>query len=114
MHLSRLGAVVGSLLLLTACAEPTAGAGTASNTSSAAPSPTPSPERDPVEAALADLDRREQVARLVVVAVALTDLSPADTFFVEGVGGLFLPPPPARAACRPQSWPPSPTTWARP
>jgi beta-N-acetylhexosaminidase len=90
MHLSRLGAVVGSLLLLTACAEPTAGAGTASNTSSAAPSPTPSPERDPVEAALADLDRREQVAQLIVVGVALTDLSPADEFVPQGVGGVFL------------------------
>jgi beta-N-acetylhexosaminidase len=92
MRSSRLGAAVGSLLCLlsTACAEPTGGAGTASSTSSAAPSPTPSPERNPVEAALADLDRREQVAQLIVVGVALTDLSPADDFVGEGMGGVFL------------------------
>ncbi len=92
MRSPRLGAVVGSLLCLlsTACAAPADGAGTASSTSSAAPSPTPSPERDPVEAALADLDRREQVAQLIVVGVALTDLSPADDFVAEGMGGVFL------------------------
>ncbi|MGY1681931.1 glycoside hydrolase family 3 N-terminal domain-containing protein [Geodermatophilus sp. SYSU D01176] len=78
------------LLLLTACAEPTAGTGTAPSTSSAAPSPARSPEQDPVEAALADLDRREQVAQLIVVGVALADLSPADGFVAEGVGGVFL------------------------
>jgi beta-N-acetylhexosaminidase len=43
-----------------------------------------------VEAALAGLDRRGQVAQLIVVGVALTDLSPADDFVAEGVGGLFL------------------------
>src|SRR5919205_8266 len=53
-------------------------------------SPTPSPKVDPVEAALADLDRREQVAQLIVVGVALTDLSPADEFAAEGLGGVFL------------------------
>jgi beta-N-acetylhexosaminidase len=45
---------------------------------------------DPVEAALADLDRREQVAQLIVVGVALTDLSPAGEFVPQGVGGVFL------------------------
>ncbi|WP_448621578.1 glycoside hydrolase family 3 N-terminal domain-containing protein [Geodermatophilus sp. URMC 65] len=89
---SRLGAVVGSLLCLlpAACSEPTADTGTAPRTSSSAPSSTPTPQRDPVEAALADLDRREQVAQLVVVGVALTDLSPADEFVAEGMGGVFL------------------------
>ena len=91
MRPSRLGAVVGSLLLLlTACADPTAGAGPAPRTSSAAPSPTPTPEPDPVAEALAGLDRREQIAQLVVVGVAFTDLSPADEFVPQGVGGVFL------------------------
>jgi beta-N-acetylhexosaminidase len=88
----RLGAVVGSLLclLVTACAEPSAGTGAAPGTSSAVPSPSPTPEPDPVEEALADLNRREQVAQLIVVGVALTDLSPADGFVADGVGGVFL------------------------
>jgi beta-N-acetylhexosaminidase len=90
MRSSRLGAVVGSLLLLTACANPTASTGVAPSTSSAAPSPTPTPEPDPVAEALADLDRRDQVAQLIVVGVALTDLSPADGFVADGVGGVFL------------------------
>jgi hypothetical protein len=92
MRSSRLGAVVGSLLCLlpAACTEPTAGTGTAPSTAGATRSPTPSPEVDPVDAALADLDRREQVAQLIVVGVALTDLSPADEFVAEGMGGVFL------------------------
>jgi beta-glucosidase-like glycosyl hydrolase len=92
MRPSRLGAVVGSLLCLlpAACTEPTAGTGTAPSTSSSAPSSTPIPEPDPVEAALTDLDRREQVAQLIVVGVALTDLSPADEFVAGGMGGVFL------------------------
>jgi beta-glucosidase-like glycosyl hydrolase len=92
MPSSRLGAVVGSLLCLlpVACAAPTAGTGTAPGTTSATPPAAPSTPTDPVEAALADLDRREQVAQLVVVGVALTDLSPADDFVAEGVGGVFL------------------------
>ncbi|MGY1762698.1 glycoside hydrolase family 3 N-terminal domain-containing protein [Geodermatophilus sp. SYSU D00779] len=92
MRSSRLRAVVGTLLcvLATACTEPTTGTGTAPGTSSATPSPTPSPEVDQVDAALADLDRREQVAQLIVVGVALSDLSPADEFAAEGLGGVFL------------------------
>ncbi|SDZ08845.1 beta-N-acetylhexosaminidase [Geodermatophilus africanus] len=92
MRSPRLGAVVGSLLCLlpTACAQPTGGAGTASSTSSATPSPSSSAEIDPVDAVLAELDRREQVAQLIVVGVALTDLSPADDFVAEGMGGVFL------------------------
>ncbi len=88
----HLGAVVGSLLCLlaTACAEPAAGTEAAPSTSSSASSSAPSPEIDPVEAALADLDRRDQVAQLIVVGVALTDLSPADEFVPQGVGGVFL------------------------
>lgn len=92
MRSPRLGAVVVSLvcLLPVACATPTTGGGTAPGTTSAVPSPTPGAAQDPVGAALADLDRREQVAQLVVVGVALTDLSPADGFAAEGVGGVFL------------------------
>ncbi len=88
----RLGAVVGSLLclLVTACAEPAASTGAAPGTSSPASPSAPGPEMDPVEAALADLDRREQVAQLIVVGVALTDLSPAGEFVPQGVGGVFL------------------------
>ena len=92
MRSPRLGAVVASLLCLlpVACATPTTGVGTAPGTTSAVPSPTPSAAADPVERALAGLDRREQVAQLIVVGVALTDLSPADGFAAEGVGGVFL------------------------
>jgi beta-glucosidase-like glycosyl hydrolase len=90
MRFSRLGAVVGSLLLLTACADPAAGTGTAPSTSSAAPSPTPTPEPDPVAEALASLDRREQVAQLMVVGTAFPDLPAADRFVPQGVGGVFL------------------------
>jgi beta-N-acetylhexosaminidase len=92
MRSSHLGAVVGSLLCLlaAACAEPTAGSGAASSTSSAAPPSAPSPEPDPIEVALAGLDRREQIAQLVIVGVALTDLSPADGFVADGMGGVFL------------------------
>ncbi len=92
MRSPRLGAVFGAVLcvLATACAKPTAGTGTAPSTSSATPPPTRNPPLDPVDAALADLDRREQVAQLIVVGVALTDLSPADDFAAEGMGGVFL------------------------
>ncbi|ADB73175.1 glycoside hydrolase family 3 N-terminal domain-containing protein [Geodermatophilus obscurus] len=92
MRSPRLGAVLGSLLCLlsTACAAPTADTGTAPSTPSAAPSPTLSPEIDLVDAALVELDRRGQVAQLIVVGVALADLSPADDFGAEGVGGVFL------------------------
>jgi beta-N-acetylhexosaminidase len=92
MRSSHLAALVGALicLLTTSCTEPTAGTGTAPGTSGATPSSTPSPEIDPVDAALADLDRREQVAQLIVVGVALTDLSPADEYAAEGLGGVFL------------------------
>ncbi len=92
MRSSHLAGVVGALicLLTTSCTEPTAATGTAPSTAGATPSPTPSPEVDPVDAALADLDRREQVAQLIVVGVALTDLSPADEYAAEGLGGVFL------------------------
>src|SRR3712207_8309757 len=55
---------------------PAAGTGSAASTSSATPSPTLRAQIDPVDAALAQLDRRDQVAQLIVVGVALTDLSP--------------------------------------
>jgi beta-N-acetylhexosaminidase len=43
-----------------------------------------------VDAALADLDRRAQVAQLFVVGVRLEDLSPGDELIADGVGGVFL------------------------
>lgn len=82
-------------LSLTACAgsAPTAGTAPGTPSTEASPAPTsaepPGPEAQ-VEAALAALDRRQQIAQLVVVGVALTDLSPADGFAADGVGGLFL------------------------
>ncbi|PWW21839.1 beta-N-acetylhexosaminidase [Geodermatophilus normandii] len=45
---------------------------------------------DPVDAALAGMDRRAQVAQLFVVGVQLDDLSPGDDLVADGVGGVFL------------------------
>ncbi|MGY1594292.1 glycoside hydrolase family 3 N-terminal domain-containing protein [Geodermatophilus sp. SYSU D00708] len=55
------------------------------------PTPTPDPVQQQVEAALAELDRRQQVAQLIVVGVPLGDLSPADALVAKaGIGGVFL------------------------
>ncbi|MGY1733369.1 glycoside hydrolase family 3 N-terminal domain-containing protein [Geodermatophilus sp. SYSU D01045] len=43
-----------------------------------------------VDAALAGMDRRAQVAQLFVVGVRLEDLSPGDALVADGVGGVFL------------------------
>ncbi|MGY1831663.1 glycoside hydrolase family 3 N-terminal domain-containing protein [Geodermatophilus sp. SYSU D01180] len=52
------------------------------------------PPADPVarqvDAALAGMDRRAQVAQLFVVGVRLEDLSPGDALIAGGVGGVFL------------------------
>ncbi|MGY1642835.1 glycoside hydrolase family 3 N-terminal domain-containing protein [Geodermatophilus sp. SYSU D00703] len=52
---------------------------------------TSDPVQEQVDAALVALDRRQQVAQLVVVGVPLADLSPADALVAKtGVGGVFL------------------------
>ncbi|MGY1608873.1 glycoside hydrolase family 3 N-terminal domain-containing protein [Geodermatophilus sp. SYSU D00700] len=92
-----LSALLG--LSLTSCSgSPESGAGPTSSAaahSSTAPRSTAAPtSADPVEAqvdaALADLDRRAEVAQLFVVGVELDDLSPGDALVSDGVGGLFL------------------------
>lgn len=65
------------------------------STSAAAPSPSPSPPAEPpgsaaVEEALAQLDRRAQVAQLFVVGVPLQGLDAGDALVRDGVGGVFL------------------------
>ncbi|SHF61528.1 glycoside hydrolase family 3 N-terminal domain-containing protein [Geodermatophilus nigrescens] len=90
-------------LALTACSgsgdpqqEPeTEGTATSSSsspaTTSAEASPSPAdPVEEQVDAALAGLDRRAQVAQLFVVGVRLEDLSPGDVLVADGVGGVFL------------------------
>ncbi|MGY1711376.1 glycoside hydrolase family 3 N-terminal domain-containing protein [Geodermatophilus sp. SYSU D00758] len=88
-------------LALTACAVGTGGTAAPAGTATSTPaprtttSPAPTPEPDPlaqaVDAALAGLDRRAQVAQLFVVSVELTDLSPAGALVREqDVGGIFL------------------------
>jgi beta-glucosidase-like glycosyl hydrolase len=78
-------------LLLTACGSDrpaTPRAESASTPSSSAPAPaTPT---DPVDAALAGLDRRAQVAQLFVGGVPLEDLDGGDALAESGVGGLFM------------------------
>jgi beta-glucosidase-like glycosyl hydrolase len=81
------------VLALTACsgAVPDTRPSQSSSTTTAAPSPTPAPEQQQVDTALASLDRRQQVAQLIVVGVPLGDLSPADGLVSQtGVGGVFL------------------------
>ncbi|GAA3162451.1 glycoside hydrolase family 3 protein [Blastococcus jejuensis] len=83
-------------VLLTACA---AGAGNRADGTSASVTTTgptssqaapPSTEEQRVDAALAGLDRREQVAQLFVIGVRLDDLGSGDALVDAGVGGLFL------------------------
>ncbi|MGY1631544.1 glycoside hydrolase family 3 N-terminal domain-containing protein [Geodermatophilus sp. SYSU D01186] len=81
--------------LVTACSggAPTARPAQSGSTAAATanPTPTPDPVQMQVDTALAGLDRRQQVAQLLVVGVSLTDLSPADALVTEtGVGGVFL------------------------
>lgn len=82
-------------LVLSACSGPAEDPpeSTRSSTSSTAPSSTTAsapPAEDPVDAALAGMDRRAQVAQLFVVGVPLDDLSPGDDLVADGVGGVFL------------------------
>ena len=96
----RLSAVAALVIGLVACtsvdqgagrtdAAPTSSSSRPATDSSALPSPTAPP--DPVEAALAGLDRRQQVAQLFVVGVPLADLGTGDPLVREaGVGGVFL------------------------
>ncbi|RFU21312.1 glycoside hydrolase family 3 N-terminal domain-containing protein [Geodermatophilus marinus] len=84
-------------LALTACAGGTSAPATTATTSPApttpasAPTPEPDPLEQAVDAALAGLDRRAQVAQLFVVSVELTDLSPGEALIREqDVGGIFL------------------------
>jgi beta-glucosidase-like glycosyl hydrolase len=78
-------------LLLSACGNDrpaTPRAGSSSTPSSS--SPAPAPPADPVDAALAGLDRRAQVAQLFVAGVPLEDLDGGDALAESGVGGLFM------------------------
>jgi len=78
-------------LLLSACGSDRPGtprAGASSTPSSS--SPAPATPADPVDAALAGLDRRAQVAQLFVAGVPLEDLDGGDALAESGVGGLFM------------------------
>ncbi|MGX5654035.1 glycoside hydrolase family 3 N-terminal domain-containing protein [Geodermatophilus nigrescens] len=89
-------------LALTACsgsgdpqqepeAENSATSSSSPATTSAEASPSPDdPVEEQVDAALAGLDRRAQVAQLFVVGVRLEELSPGDALVADGVGGVFL------------------------
>jgi beta-glucosidase-like glycosyl hydrolase len=86
-------AVLALGLLLAACGSEAPDRPRAESTpptsTSAAPS-TPAAPTDPVGAALADLDRRAQVAQLFVAGVPLEDLDGGDALAGSGVGGLFM------------------------
>ena len=95
MGVLRTGCVL-LCLLLAACSSDarTADSGptSPSATTSAAPSAGPSrggPE-DLVDTALAELDRRAQVAQLFLVGVPLDDLGAGESLVRDGVGGVFL------------------------
>ncbi|WP_448642050.1 glycoside hydrolase family 3 N-terminal domain-containing protein [Geodermatophilus sp. URMC 63] len=90
-------------LLLAACTGPSSMSSTAGSSSpassSAAPTttapttpalPADAPLDQQVDAALAGLDRRAQVAQLFVVGVQLDDLDAGDALVDDGVGGVFL------------------------
>ncbi|MGY1624182.1 glycoside hydrolase family 3 N-terminal domain-containing protein [Geodermatophilus sp. SYSU D00965] len=80
-------------LVLTACSggSPTSSTDSPTREATVSAPPTPDAAQHEVEAALAKLDRRQQVAQLLVIGVPLGDLSPADALVAEtGVGGVFL------------------------
>ncbi|MGY1786709.1 glycoside hydrolase family 3 N-terminal domain-containing protein [Geodermatophilus sp. SYSU D00698] len=87
-------------LVLAACSgSPDTSAEPSRSPSSTSPAPAETtepttPSADPVaqqvDAALAGMDRRAQVAQLFVVGVRLEDLSPGDALVADGVGGVFL------------------------
>ncbi|MGY1703995.1 glycoside hydrolase family 3 N-terminal domain-containing protein [Geodermatophilus sp. SYSU D00697] len=90
--LTTLGAL--TCLLLAGCTGATPGSSEVTSRPPEAPpspAPTPDPVQQQVAAALAALDRRGQVAQLIVVGVPLGDLSTADELVADtGVGGVFL------------------------
>lgn len=98
-HRVRLWAVAALVTGLVACtsgdprARPATPAGPPT-TSSAEPGTASSAPRsaphDPVDDALAGLDRRQQVAQLFVVGVPLADVGAGDALVSAGVGGVFL------------------------
>ncbi|WP_369255689.1 glycoside hydrolase family 3 N-terminal domain-containing protein [Geodermatophilus amargosae] len=95
---SRPAALLALLCLLSGCSDAAAAASprTQAGTSPAAPATTspsaspPAPVEQQVDAALAGMDRRAEVAQLFVVGVTLDDLSPGDDLVDGGVGGVFL------------------------
>ncbi|MGK5110433.1 glycoside hydrolase family 3 N-terminal domain-containing protein [Geodermatophilus sp. CPCC 205506] len=81
------------LSLVGACSSsgPESASTASASPTTAEPSPTPDPLHQQVDAALAGLDRRRQVAQLIVAGVPLSDLSPADALVRDlGAGGIFL------------------------
>jgi beta-glucosidase-like glycosyl hydrolase len=81
--------LLAAVLLLTACGAD-GGATPRAVSSSTPPSSAPATPADPLEAALAALDRRAQVAQLFVAGVPLEDLDSGDALAGSGLGGLFL------------------------
>lgn len=109
--------LLAAVLLLTACGAD-GGATPRAEPSSTPPSSALAPPADPLEAALAALDRRAQVAQLFVAGVPLEDLDSGDALAESGLGGLFLvgrstAPATALAATaeRWQSLSPGPALW---
>jgi beta-glucosidase-like glycosyl hydrolase len=98
---SRGSVALLALLLLVGCGGSEAARGGAADdpgtTSSSSTTPTPSPSpsaedalAEEVDATLASLDRRAQVAQLFVIGVRLDDLDAGDALVDAGVGGVFL------------------------
>ncbi|HEY0126642.1 MAG TPA: glycoside hydrolase family 3 N-terminal domain-containing protein, partial [Blastococcus sp.] len=82
--------LLAGALLLGACGSEAPGptrAESSTSSSSAGAATTPA---DPVDAALAGLDRRAQVAQLFVAGVPLDDLDGGEALAESGVGGLFM------------------------
>ncbi|MGY1724437.1 glycoside hydrolase family 3 N-terminal domain-containing protein [Blastococcus sp. SYSU DS0533] len=93
MHLRGILPALASVALCTALAGCSAPIAVRPAAAAADASPARSAPGDPaaaVDAALAALDRRAEVAQLFVAGVALDDLGDADVLVAHGVGGLFL------------------------
>jgi beta-N-acetylhexosaminidase len=86
---SRRALCCALLLSLLAGCGPTLPTSPAAQTGPATRSDAEGPQHD-VDAALAGLDRRAQVAQLFVAGVPLDDLGSGDALAAHGVGGLFL------------------------
>lgn len=93
---ARRFAVLGSLLLALGACSPggtSAGPSAATSGTSASSSPATAPASGPadaVEAALAGLDRRGQIAQLFVAGIRLEELAVGEGLARSGVGGIFL------------------------